>query len=108
MTYVQKKLQTKSFHRAPAKQKGASNALELVRGAGRVQGATGKNMRVSRKTSPYVHVIKVVLRTATCGISREQGKISYIVEISFGATGLQEFSTSTQKEERGERKDSLN
>jgi hypothetical protein len=56
---------------------------------------------VLRKTSPYVHVIKVLLTTASCGISRDQGKISYGVERSFRATGLPEFSTSTQKEEKG-------
>jgi hypothetical protein len=41
------------------------------------------------------------LTTASCGISRDQGKISYGVERSFGATGLPDFSTSTQKEEKG-------
>jgi hypothetical protein len=45
--------------------------------------------------SPYVHVIKVLLRTASCGISQDRGKRS------FGATGSPEFSTSTQKEEKG-------
>jgi hypothetical protein len=51
--------------------------------------------------STYVHVIKVLLTTASCGISRDQGKRSYGVEKSVGATGLPEFSTSTQKEEKG-------
>jgi hypothetical protein len=48
--------------------------------------------------SPYVHVIKVLLTTAGCGIYRDRGKKSYGVERYFGATGLPEFSTSTQKE----------
>jgi hypothetical protein len=46
--------------------------------------------------------------TASCGFSRDRGKISYEVERSFGATGLPEFYSSTQKEEKmGEKKDSL-
>jgi hypothetical protein len=51
--------------------------------------------------SPYVHIIKVLSTTAGYGISRDQGKILYGVERSFGDTGLPEFSTSTQKEEKG-------
>jgi hypothetical protein len=39
--------------------------------------------------------------TTVYGISRDQSKRSYGVERSFGATGLLEFSTSTQKEEKG-------
>jgi hypothetical protein len=39
--------------------------------------------------------------TAGYDISRDQGKRSYGVERSFGATGFPEFSTSTQKEEKG-------
>jgi hypothetical protein len=64
---------------------------------------------VARKTSPYVHVIQVLLMTVSCGISRDRGKRLYIVETSFAATGLPEFSTSTQKEEKGgeDRNDSL-
>jgi hypothetical protein len=53
--------------------------------------------------SPYVQVIKVLLTTASCGISRDQDKRLYGVERSFGATGLPEFLTSTQKEEKGGR-----
>jgi hypothetical protein len=48
-------------------------------------------------------VIKVLSTTAGYGISRDQGKRSYGVERSFGATGLLEFSTLTQKEEKGGR-----
>jgi hypothetical protein len=47
--------------------------------------------------SPYVHVIKVLLTTASCGISQDQAKRLYRVERSFGATGFPELSTSTQK-----------
>jgi hypothetical protein len=70
-----------------------------------------RRRKVTSHPSPYVQVIKVLLTTASCGISRDQGKRSYGVERSFGATGLPEFSTSTHKEEKGgeeERKDSLN
>jgi hypothetical protein len=56
---------------------------------------------VARKNSPYVPIIKVLLTTAGCGISRDWGKISYRVERLFGATGLPEFSKSPQKEEGG-------
>jgi hypothetical protein len=58
-------------------------------------------------SSPYVHVIKVLFTTVTCGISRDQGKRSYGVEMSFGATGLLEFLTSTQKEEKGAEKERM-
>jgi hypothetical protein len=41
-------------------------------------------------------------------VSRDQGKISYGVQRSFGATGLPEFSTSTKRKKRGSAmKDSL-
>jgi hypothetical protein len=52
--------------------------------------------------SHYVHIIKLFLTTASCGISQYRGKRSYKVERSFGATGLPEFSTSTQKEEKAD------
>jgi hypothetical protein len=58
--------------------------------------------------SPYVHVVYVLLTTAGCGISQDHGERSYGVRISLGATGLPDFSTSTQKEEGGDRKDGLN
>jgi hypothetical protein len=51
-------------------------------------------MRVSKKTSPYVHDIKVLSTTAGYGIALDQGKRS------FGATGLPEILTSAKKEEK--------
>jgi hypothetical protein len=60
-----------------------------------------KTLKTQNINSPYVHVTKVLLTTAGYGISRDQSKRSYEVERSVGATGLPEFSTSTQKEEKG-------
>jgi hypothetical protein len=58
-------------------------------------------------SSLYVHIIKVLSTTAGYSISRDQGKRSYGVERSFGATGLLEFLTSTQKEEKGGKRERI-